>query len=66
MPVIAPHWQVDPEEQEELHQLASSPACGRGGNQPRKLSRTDWKKALHKMGRGEQQYLKAIAEKNKV
>ena len=41
--------------------------CGKGEKRPRVLSRSDWKKALVKLrGKGEEEYLKAIAESNKV
>ena len=42
-----------------------SPVCGKGEKRPRVLSRSDWKKALVKL-RGKEEYLKAIAESNKV
>ena len=44
-----------------------SPVCGKGEKRPRVLSRSDWKKALVKMRRGdEEKQFKAIAEKKKV
>ena len=56
---------LGPEEQSELHALASQPECGKGKKRPKPLSKGDWKKALARR-RGEQKYLQSIAEKNKV
>ena len=46
--------------------LIFSPVCGKGEKRPRVLSRSDWKKALVKMRKGDEKYFKAIAENNKV
>ena len=54
------------EEQAEMHELASSPRCGKAERRPEVLTRGEWKKALVKMRKNDQYYFGKVAEKNKV